>query len=295
MSPYENSRNQWGAAMHRKVFASKVFDRKVVMISGGCAGIGRALAVRVAQAGARLVILDLQREALDSLVQHLADHHNVEALGLCCDVADADAVKNAVALAVEHFGGIDVLVNNAGITHRSSFVDTDLSVFQRVMAINYFGAVHCSQAALPSLIARRGQIIVLSSLSGFAPLLYRSAYNASKHALHGLFETLRYELKGSGVNVMLVCPGFTATDLRKNALVSDGSIAAQPPLAMGKVASPQDVAEAIYSAALKRRRLLVLSNVDWRARVLARFFPRLFERVLLPRLSGMKPPNYGGS
>lgn len=275
--------------MHRKVFASKVFDRKVVMISGGCAGIGRALAVRLAQAGARLVILDLQREALDSLVQHLADHHNAEALGLCCDVADAQAVTAAVALAVERFGGIDVLVNNAGVTHRSSFTDTDLSVFQRVMAVNYFGAVHCTQAALPSIIARSGQIIVLSSLSGFAPLLYRSAYNASKHALHGLFETLRYELKGSGVNVMLVCPGFTATDLRKNALVGDGSVAAQPPLAMGKVASPQDVAEAIYSGALKRRRLLVLSNVDWRARVLARFFPRVFERVLLPRLSGMKP------
>jgi short-subunit dehydrogenase len=161
------------------------------------------------------------------------------------------------------------------------------------MAVNYFGALYCTQAALPSLIARGGQIIVLSSLSGIAPLLYRSAYNASKHALHGLFETLRFELKGSGVNVMLVCPGFTATDLRKNALVGDGSVAAQPPLAMGKVASPQDVAEAIYHGALKRRRLLVLSNVDWRARVLARFFPRLFERVLLPRLSGLRPQRSG--
>ena len=84
--------------------------------------------------------------------------------------------------------------------------------------------------------------------------------------------------------------GFTATDLRKNALVGDGSPTRQPPLAMGKVASPQDVAEAIYQGALQRRRLLVLSNVDWRARVLARFFPRLFERVLLPRLSGLRPP-----
>ena len=267
--------------MYRKVFANKVFDRKVVLITGGCAGIGRALAIRLAQAGARLVILDLQQAALDSLVQHLADHHN------------AEAVQRAVALVVERFGGIDVLVNNAGITHRSTFAETSLEVFQRVMAVNYFGALYCTQAALPSLIARGGQIIVLSSLSGIAPLLYRSAYNASKHALHGLFETLRFELKGSGVNVMLVCPGFTATDLRKNALVGDGSVAAQPPLAMGKVASPQDVAEAIYHGALKRRRLLVLSNVDWRARVLARFFPRLFERVLLPRLSGLRPQRSG--
>ncbi|WP_339486588.1 SDR family oxidoreductase [Pseudomonas sp. EL_65y_Pfl2_R95] len=280
--------------MHRKVFASKVFDRKVVLITGGCAGIGRALAMRAAQGGARLVILDLQQASLDSLVQHLEDHHNVEALGICCDVADAQAVEHAVALAVERFGGIDVLVNNAGITHRSNFADTELGVFQRVMAVNYFGAVHCTKAALPSLIARGGQVIVLSSLSGFAPLLYRSAYNASKHALHGLFETLRSELKGSGVNVMLVCPGFTATDLRKNALVGDGSVAPQPPLAIGKVASAQDVAEAIYQGALKRKRLLVLSNVNWRARLLARFFPRLFERVLLPRLSGLRPQRSGG-
>ena len=278
-----------GARMYRKVFASKVFERKVVLITGGCAGIGRALAMRLAQAGARLAIFDLQQTELDSLVQHLRDHHNCEALGVCCDVADAAAVTQAVALACERFGGIDVLINNAGITQRSTFAETELAVFQRIMAVNYFGAVHCTKAALPSLIARRGQIIVLSSLSGFAPLLYRSAYNASKHALHGLFETLRAELKGSGVNVMLVCPGFTATDLRKNALVGDGSMAQQPPLAIGKVASAQDVAEAIYRGALQRRRLLVLSNINWRARLLARFFPRLFERVLLPRLSGLKP------
>jgi NAD(P)-dependent dehydrogenase (short-subunit alcohol dehydrogenase family) len=281
--------------MYRKVFASKVFDRKVVVITGGCAGIGRALAMRLAQAGARLVIFDLEQQALDSLVQHLADHHNAEALGVLCDVADSDAVERAMKLTVERFGGIDVLVNNAGITHRSSFADTELAVFQRIMAVNYFGALHCTKAALPSLIARNGQVIVLSSLSGFAPLLYRSAYNASKHALHGLFETLRHELKDADVNVMLVCPGFTATDLRKNALVGNGSVAAQPSLAMGKVASPQDVAEAIYQGALKRRRLLVLSNVGWRARLLAQFFPRIFERVLLSRLSGLKPQRNGQS
>lgn len=274
--------------MYRKVFANKMFERKVVLITGGCAGIGRALVLRFAQAGARMVILDLDQEALDSLVQHLSSHHNVEALGLCCDVADDARVEQCVEQAIEHFGGIDVLINNAGVTHRSTFADTRLDVFKRIMAINYFGAVHCTQAALSSLIERNGQIIVMSSLSGFSPLLYRSAYNASKHALHGLFETLRCELKGSGVGVMLVCPGFTATDLRKNALIGDASISAQPPLTMGKVASAQDVAEAIYRAAIKRKRLLVMSNVDWRARLLARYFPRLFERVLLPRMSGIR-------
>lgn len=274
--------------MQRKIFTSKVYERKVVLVTGGCAGIGRALVLRFAQAGARLAILDVQQGELDSLLQHLREHHNVEAIGLCCDVADASAVQKAVAQVLEHFGGIDVLVNNAGISHRSSFAQTELAVFERVMAVNYFGALYCTKAALESLITRRGQIIVLSSLSVYAPLLYRSAYNASKHALHGLFETLRYETDGSGVNVMLVCPGFTATDLRKNALVGGTDVANQPPLAMRKLASTQAVAESIYRGALKRKSLLVLDNVDWRARLLARYFPRLFERALLPRTSRMR-------
>ncbi len=273
----------------RKVFVNKVFDRKVVLITGACAGIGRALSVRFAQAGARLVLFDLDQAALDSLAQHLADHHNAQVLPLRCDVADSQAVRAAVALAVEHFGGIDVLVNNAGITHRSAFVDTDQAVFERVMAVNYFGALHCTQAALPSILARRGQIIVLSSLSGFAPMLYRSAYNASKHALHGLFESLRLELRDSGVNVMLVCPGFTATDIRKHALVGDGSVTAQPIPFVGKVSSAQDTAEAIFQGAVRRKRLLIHSNVNWLARLMARLTPRLFERLLVPRLSGLKP------
>jgi len=274
--------------MRRKVFTSRVFERKVVLITGGCAGIGRALAVRMAQAGARLVIFDLDQVALDSLVQHLADHHNAQALGLRCDVSDRAAVQQAITLVIERYGGIDVLVNNAGITHRSRVADTSLTVFQRIMAVNFYGALHCTQAALSSLLARGGQIIVLSSLSQYAPVPDRAAYNASKHALHGLFETLRGELQGSDVNVMLVCPGYTATDLRKNVLVGDGSTAPQPVLTLGRVASPRDVAEAIYRGALRRRKLLVLSNLDWRAQLLARCFPRLYQSLLLPRLLGAR-------
>lgn len=272
--------------MYRKVFTNKVFDRKVVLITGGCAGIGRALAERMAQAGARVVIFDLDQNAIDGLVQHLVDHHNADALGLRCDVSDVAAVQQAVALVVERFGGIDVLINNAGITHRSRVAETSLAVFERIMAVNFYGALHCTQAALPSLVARNGQIIVLSSLSQYAPVPDRGAYNASKHALHGLFETLRCELRDTDVNVMLVCPGYTATDLRKNVLVGDGSTAPQPVLDIGRVASPQDVAEAIYQGALRRRRLLVLSNLDWKAQLLARCFPRLYQSLLLPRLLG---------
>lgn len=269
--------------------ARGAFQQKVVVITGGCAGIGRALALRFAHSGARIAILDVQEEPLLAFQQQLMDKLNAEVLAIRCDVADPQACEQAICQVLEHFGGIDLLINNAGITHRSTFAETDLAVFQRIMAVNYFGALHCTQQALPSIVQRQGQIIVLSSLSGFAPLLYRSAYNASKHALHGLFETLRMEVRAQGVNVMLVTPGFTATDIRKNALVGDGSISQQIINAPFKVSSPSDVADDIYRGAVKRKKVMVLSTVNWRARLLARWFPGLFERWMLPRLSGIKP------
>lgn len=265
------------------------FQQKVVVITGGCAGIGRALALRFAQAGAHLAILDVQEESLVAFRQQLHDKLNADVLAINCDVSDDQACADAMTQVVDRFGGIDLLINNAGITHRSAFADTELAVFQRIMAVNYFGALNCTRHALPSLLARRGQVIVLSSLSSFAPLLNRSAYNASKHALHGLFETLRMEVREQGVSVMLVSPGFTATDIRKNALVGDGSVAQANTAMPFKVAAPADVAEAIYQGACRRKRQLILSNVDWQARLVARFFPRLFERWMVPRLSGIKP------
>ncbi len=267
----------------------RVFQQKVVVITGGCAGIGRALALRFAQAGAHIAILDIHDESLVAFRQQLEDKLNADVMALHCDVSDDQQCAEAISQINERFGGIDLLINNAGITHRSSFADTDAGVFQRIMAVNYFGALNCTRHALPSLLARGGQVIVLSSLSGFAPLLYRSAYNASKHALHGLFETLRMEVREQGVNVMLVTPGFTATDIRKNALVGDGSVNQGTVNLAFKVSAPADVANAIYQGACKRKRLLVLSNVDWQARLVARLFPRLFERWMVPRLSGVKP------
>ena len=271
--------------MPRKVFSSQACH--------GGAGQRRLFRHRsrwrcVSPAGARLAILDLDQAALDSLVQHLRDHLGGEALGLRCDVADADAVERAVALAVERFGGIDVLVNNAGITHRGTFAETGLG-FPQGHGGELFGAVHCTRAALPSLLERRGQIVVLGSLTGFAPLLYRSAYNASKHALHGLFDTLRMELEGTGVSVTLAAwihchrPAQERAGRRWFGDSPAGASAGQP----GGIAGGGRRGD--LPGAARRRRLLVLSNVNWRARLLARFFPRLFEKLLVPRLSGLKP------
>ncbi len=262
------------------------FKNKTVVITGACAGIGRALSQRFGMAGARIALIDLNRDQIATCIDHL-ESRGVQARGYCCDVSDQQGVHETVNRIVEDFQHIDVLINNAGITHRSLFEYTDIEVHHRLMSVNYFGALYFTREALPALLDSHGLVITMSSMSGFAPLRYRCAYSASKHALHGLFNCLRVELMDRDVDVMMVCPGFTATDIYKNALQGDGAIVRKPIALTGKTASPADVAEEIFIGAGKRKRLLLLSNVDWRARLFARFFPVFFERYLAHRMGGM--------
>lgn len=200
--------------MPRKVFSSQAYRHKVVLVSGGCSGIGRALALRFARAGARLAILDLDQAALDSLVQHLRDHLGGEALGLRCDVADADAVERAVALAVERFGGIDVLVNNAGISANKPTLEVTVDEWRRAVDINLTGVFLCAQAAGRRMVpAGSGSIINLASMYGVVAAPDRAAYCATKGAVVLLTETLAVEWGPMGVRVNALAPGYVETDL----------------------------------------------------------------------------------
>lgn len=259
------------------------FKNKVVVITGAAGGMGRALCRQFGRAGAKIALLDLHREALDTFAREL-NQTSIQTLVLTCDVTDEPACQMAMQKITEIFGRIDVLINNAGITQRSAFEKTQTSVFRKVMEVNFFGALHCTKAALPALIKNQGIIIVMSSIAGFSPLYGRSGYSASKHALHGLFESLRSELKTKGVRVMMVCPGFTATDIEKNALDGDGRPTQHPRSTTGKIATPDEVAAAIYHAALRNKRLLVLSTVGKLAHLVSNFFPAYYERVMTKRL-----------
>ena len=137
-------------------------------------------------------------------------------------MTDERACADAVERGVAQFGRLDVLVNNAGITHRSPFQATQTEVLRRVMDVNLFGAIHLTRAALPHLKRTRGLIVALSSVAGFTPLIARTGYSASKHALHGFFESLRTELAPDGVGVMMVCPSFIATGIDRHALGPTG-------------------------------------------------------------------------
>ncbi len=257
---------------------------RTVLITGAASGIGRALAYRFAAAGARLGLLDRDRAGLDQLSRELAAGGTAVRTAVC-DVASFESCCQAVPAVAGDGGGVDVLVNNAGITHLSRFAATDVEVFHRVMDVNFFGALHCTKAALPGLVARRGLIVVMSSVAGFAPLGGRSGYAASKHALHGLFESLRAELRQSGVGVLMVCPSFTRTNIGRNALGADGRPAGDAiRTTTGKEMEPAAVAEAIFGAARRRRRLLVLSPVGKMAFLVSRLLPSIYERLMARQL-----------
>ncbi len=256
----------------------------VVLITGAAGGIGSALAHRYARAGARLVLLDIDAQGLARLSGRLTEA-GASVVTCVCDITDEEACHGAVREGIEAFGGIDVLINNAGRTHLSFVDETDASVFRRIMDINFFGAVYVTQAALPSLLERKGSIAVMSSVAGFAPLSGRSGYAASKHALHGFFESLRGEVAGQGVRVTMVCPSFTRTDIGDSALGADGGPATESRTVTGKALEPSAVAEAVFRGVDAGRRLVVLSPVGKLSYVLSRIAPRLFEFMMVRQLA----------
>jgi len=257
----------------------RAFDGRVVVVTGAGGGLGAAFGRRFARAGARLALVDLSAERCAPTMDALR-RDGAECAAYGCDVADESRCRATMAAIAARFGGIDVLINNAGITHRSAFADTDTEVYRRVMAVNFFGPLYCTKAALPSLLERRGLVIAISSIAGIAPLYGRTGYAASKHAVQGLFGSLRAELAGRGVGVLIVCPGFTRTGLSNAALDGDGSVTHHPQSTVGRLATPESVADAVFRAAARDRSLLVLTAVGKATMWLQRLAPALYERLM---------------
>jgi NAD(P)-dependent dehydrogenase (short-subunit alcohol dehydrogenase family) len=255
-----------------------------VLITGAAGGIGRALARQwYAREGAELVLLDFEPEPLARAEAELVDA-GANVLAIECDVTSRDQVESAIDAAVQHFGGLDVVVANAGTVHRSRFSETDLEVFRKVMEVNFFGALYTAKASLPALKRSRGSIVVTSSIAGVAPLYGRTGYSASKHALHGLFESARTELVEEGVHVMLVCPTFTRSPFEQRAMGPDGKPVGTKRSMTGAIAEPQDVADAVIDGLRRKKNLLVLSGTGKLAYYLSRIAPRYYARAMVDRL-----------
>ncbi len=258
---------------------SNEFNKKVIVVTGAASGIGAAICDRFAREGASIMLLDRDEAAVKAAADRLKNN-GVDAEGYRCDVAGEEECIAVMEQVIERCGGIDVLVNNAGITQRSAFVDTRTSVYRKVMDVNFFGSLHCTKAAIDSLIKRKGVIIVIESLAGVSPLLGRTGYCASKHALHGFFTTLRSEIRDSGVHIMLVCPGFVQTSLQTRALGGDGQVTTHPQSTVGKPTSAAKVAADIFKGAQARKPLLVLTPVGKLSYWISRLAPILYERLM---------------
>ena len=181
-------------------------------------------------------------------------------------------------ITVKEFGGIDILINNAGISMRALFEDTELEVIRKVMDINFYGTVYATKYALPHIIKTKGSIIGVSSIAGYRGLPGRTGYSASKFAMQGFLEALRTELLPENVHVMVACPGFTASNIRNTALAANGKVQGESPRDEGKMMTAERCAHLCLRAIEKKKRTLVLTFTGKRTVFMQKFFPKLADR-----------------
>jgi short-subunit dehydrogenase len=260
------------------------FNDKVVIITGASSGIGKACAFEFADNGAK-VVLAARRENELKKVENQIKNQGGEALSVITDVKIIDNCKHLIDKTIEKFGKIDVLINNAGISMRATFEDLDLSVIKELMDTNFYGAVYCTKFALPYLLKQKGTVIGISSISGLTPLPGRTGYSASKHAMDGFFNTLRLENIRKGLNVLVVHPGFTSSNIRNVALNKLGIPQKESPRNEEEMMSAERVAQIIAKATLKRERDLILTPQGRLVVWLHKNFPGITDRIILHEMA----------
>lgn len=203
--------------------ATTNFKAKGVIITGASSGIGRALALRLADQQAWLALAARDAERLEQLAAE-CQARGAQAIAVPTDVADEAACQRLVDCTCAEFGRMDMLVNNAGFSVTARLDEhPNLRSFEQVMQVNFMGQVYCAYHALPHLKETQGRIVGISSLGGLGGMPYNTSYTASKHALHGFYDSLRVELAASGVSVTVICPGWVATEFHERVLLPDGS------------------------------------------------------------------------
>jgi len=257
------------------------FSNKVVWITGASSGIGEALVNSLARQGSKIILSARKTDELQR-VRTQAGLNDTNSLILPLDLGDSAAFPSLTDTAVARFGRIDILVNNGGISQRSYAEDTPLSIDRQIMEVNYFGQVALTKSVLPFMIRQKsGHIVVISSVSGKFGFFLRSAYSASKHALHGFFDSLRMEVHRHNINVLLVCPGKVKTNISVNALKADGRTHGVMDESQEKGISAQACAEKIISAIQHGREEIYAGQRKERTALwMKRFFPRLFSKII---------------
>ena len=256
----------------------KTLKDKVIVITGASSGIGEAMAREYAARGAKVVLGARSVQKLQLLAGEIR-RHGGQAAYCGVDVTRPEECRGLIDTAVREFGGVDVLVCNAGISMRALFDDVELEVLHRLMDVNFWGTVNCCKYALPYLQRAKGSIVGVSSVAGLHGLPGRTGYSASKYAMTGFLETVRIENLKKGVHVMIAAPGFTASNVRFSALPADGSAQGESPRKEEKMMSAAEVARRIARGVVRRKRTLAM-DFNGRATVLIKkFAPGLLDRL----------------
>lgn len=255
----------------------------VTLITGAASGLGWAMARHWHAVGHCLVLADIDAQGLTARAIELGDPDRV--LTVTMDITQAIDIALLMKQVYERFGRLDLLVNNAGITHRSPAHQTDLAVFRKVMAVDWQGAVELTMAALPLLRESNGQIICIGSMAGWMPVPGRAAYCAAKSALTQFFEVLRLELEPDGIHILMVYPSFLDTPIENHALGRDGSITKHPRSMVGGMRSAEWMAELIDHGLQRRKRWILPEPVSRFGSLLWRIAPALYLRQVRKRFA----------
>ncbi|PCJ83718.1 MAG: short chain dehydrogenase [Flavobacteriales bacterium] len=256
---------------------------KVVWVTGASSGIGEALVYELAKKGCKMILSSRKTEALER-VKSNCNLNDDDILILPLDLAAHDSMHSKTDAVLEKFGRIDCVVHNGGISQRAFAADTDFSVDKTIMDVNYFGAVALTKAVLPVFLKQKsGYFVVISSLTGKLGAKLRSAYAASKHALHGFFDSLRAEYWDQNIKVTIVCPGFIQTNVSVNAITGDGSTYNKMDETQAKGMPVNACAGKIIRAIENEKEEMVVGGKEIAAIYLKRFFPRLLSMLMQKR------------
>ncbi len=251
-----------------------------MLITGGSSGIGKACAARFGKDGGRICITGRNEENLKQAEEELKAV-GVEVITVQGDVANENDCVKMINQTLNAYGRIDVLINNAGISMRAFFKNLDLSVIRQLMEVNFFGTLYCTKYALKPLLKNGGSVVGISSVAGYQGLPGRTGNSASKFAMEGFLSALRLENHSSGLHVMIVNPGYTESNIRKTALVADGSRQGESPKDEKKMMTAEEVADRIFNGVRKRKKRLVLSQEGKLSYFLSKLAPGFVDRMVI--------------
>lgn len=256
------------------------FQDNVTIITGASLGLGEELACQMAAQGAKLALAARSADRLEAVAKKCRALGG-EAIAVPTDVSDEAACRALIAKTVEHYGRIDTLVNNAGISMWATFDALEsLATIERIVQVNLLGSVYCTAAALPYLKESQGRLVAVSSLAGKAGVPTRTGYAASKHGLVGLFDSLRIELMGSGVTVTLMFPGFVATGLHERIAGPDGQpLGKDHPVDYSTAMTTEECARIMLRAMARRQRQVIMTPRGKIGQWLKLIAPGLVDRI----------------